>query len=217
MRTPMRIALPILAALLSSQPLGAQWRIEASAIGGRAEHRVNAGFGVGSAVGTVAGGMVRVRVAPSVDVSLTALGGSLSADGVAGDDRTLGELGSRASVQVLPWLALETNALIRSYESSLATQRWTQLGLGAEARLDFAGGLVRSVFRTSVLPHVAVSGMAGPEFGLASAVGLRVERNRWVGTLEYAAERFVFASEPLTGSRRREQISSLLLGAGRRW
>lgn len=217
MRTSMRIALPILAALLSSHSLGAQWRVEAHAIGGRAEHRVDAGFGVASAVGTVAGALVRVRVAPSVEVSAMALGGSLTANDVASDDRTLGELGTRASMQVLPWLALETNALIRSYESSLATQRWTQLGLGAEARLDFAGGLVRSVFRTSVLPHVAVSGMTGPEFGLASAVGLRVERARWVGTLEYAAERFVFASEPATGSRRREQMSSLLLGAGRRW
>ncbi|MFL5580460.1 MAG: hypothetical protein ACJ8AO_08805 [Gemmatimonadaceae bacterium] len=213
-RAPLAGALAL--GLAWAAPARAQWRVEGAALVGRAEHRVDAGYGVASSVGTTLGLRATVRRDELIEAELKALGGRLAADSVARDDRTMGELGLRVSVLPLPWLAVHGVAEVRAYDLVPALQRWTTLGAGAELRLAFADGALRSVVGVTLLPHVAASGVAAPDMGVASAVGLRMTRGRLVAGLSYDVERYAFAADPRLG-RRREQISGLSLSLGGAW
>jgi hypothetical protein len=209
-------ALALLAASAMLSPLRAQLRIEGAALVGRTEHRVDAGFGVASSAGTSLGAMGRVQFRGPFELEARALGGTLSADTLARDDRSYGEIGTRGSVLALPWLALQGSATIRTYDLRTARQRWTQLGAGAEGRFAFAGGAVRSHVRATLLPHVTVSGLPAPDFGLAGATGVQLAYGRLVGALEYEVERYVFPADA-AGGKRREQLAGLMLRLGANW
>lgn len=209
-------ALALLASWAPLAPLRAQTRFEGAALVGRTEHRVDAGFGVASSVGTSLGAMGRVQFRGPFELEARALGGTLSADTLARDDRSYGEIGARGSVLALPWLALQGTATVRTYDLRTARQRWTQLGAGAEGRFEFAGGAVRSHVRATLLPHVTVSGLPAPDFGLAGATGLQLTYGRLVGALEYEVQRYVFPSDA-AGAKRREQIAGLMARLGARW
>jgi hypothetical protein len=214
-----RVIIATLVLLSSSaavSPLAAQLRLEGAALVGRTEHRVDAGFGVASSVGTSFGAMGRVQFGGPFELEARALGGKLSADSLARDDRSYGELRARGSVLALPWLALQGSATIRTYDLEPARQRWTQLGAGAEARFDFASGVVRSHVRATLLPHVAVSGLPAPDFGIAGATGIQVNYGRLLGALEYEVERYVFPTRT-DGGKRREQLAGLGVRLGARW
>jgi hypothetical protein len=191
---------------------------DARATVGRVEHRVDAGFGVGTSSGTVLGVAARVRRWPMLELDAHAWGGQLDADEVARDDRKVGEIGVQASMPAMPWLALVASATVRGVDAAPAVQRWTQLGAGAELRLAFAGGLLQSVVHASLLPRVAVTGGADPDIGVRSGVGLALEHRRLQATLAYSVERYAFPTESGSGSgARREQLSGLQLGVGARW
>lgn len=213
-------ALALAAALALPAAAGAQdtgtraW--EARATVGRVEHRVDAGFGVGTSAGTVLGVAARVRRWQPVELDAHAWGGQLDADAVARDDRTVGEIGVQASVPAMPWLALVASATVRGVDAAPAVQRWTQLGAGAELRFGLADGLLQSVVHASLLPRVAVSGGVDPDMGLRSGAGVRIEHRRLQASLAYSVERYTFPTE--TGVQaRREQLSGLQLGVGVRW
>lgn len=204
-----------IALLLLASPARAQWRIEGGALVGRAEHRVDAGFGVATSSGTMLG--VRAVVGRGmIEAEVRALGGRLGADSVARDDRRMGEVTARVSVLPIPWLALHGAATLRSFDLAPAVQRWTALGAGAELRLAFAGEGLEGLVRATLLPHVAASGVSSPDLGIASAAGLRMTRGRIVAGLEYALERYAFPDDATTG-RRREQLSGVTLMAGAVW
>ena len=183
---------------------------------GRVEHRVDAGFGVGTSAGTVLGVAARLRRWQPVELEAHAWGGQLDADEVARDDRKVGEIGVQAAMPAMPWLALVASATVRGVDAAPAVQRWTQLGAGAELRFGLADGLLQSVVHASLLPRVAVSGGADPDMGLRSGASLRIQRRRLQASLAYSVERFVFPTD--TGAQpRREQLSGLQLGVGARW
>ena len=183
---------------------------------GRVEHRVDAGFGVGTSKGTVIGVAAHLARWSVVELDAHAWGGKLDADDVARDDRTVGEVGLQASVPAMPWLALVGSATLRGVDATPAVQRWTQLGAGAELHFGFADGLLQSVVHATLLPRVSVSGGASPDMGFGSGAGLRLE-HRWLrATLEYSVERYGFPSQAEVPTRR-EQLSGLQLGIGARW
>jgi hypothetical protein len=190
------------------------WAVRATV--GRVEHRVDAGFGVGTSKGTVLGVAARLRRWSAVEIDAHAWGGRLDADEIAGDDRKVGELGVQASVPAMPWLALVASATIRGVDAAPAVQRWTQLGAGAELRYGFADGLLQSVVHASLLPRVSVSGGADPDIGVGSGASLRLEHGRLHAVLAYSVERYGFPNESGAASRR-EQLSGLQLGIGARW
>jgi hypothetical protein len=216
-------ALALAAGLAWAAPARAQWysglRFEGAAVIGRAEHRVDAGYGVATSAGTTLGlsGTVRRDFRGTVlEAELRALGGRLSADSVARDDRTMGELGLRVSMLPLPWLAVHGVAGVRTYDLAPAVQRWTTLGAGAEARLAFTEAGLEGVVRATLLPHVAASGMASPDLGVASAAGLRMTRGRFVAGVSYELERYAFPADAAL-RKRREQLSGLAFSLGGHW
>lgn len=211
------ISLVVAATLVvCAAPARAQWTFEGSAVGGRLAHRVDAGYGVAGSTGTVIGAATQITGWEVLEFDVRALGGRLEGDTVAGGDRRVGEIGARGSMLALPWLAFTGRAALRAYETSAATQRWTSAGAGAEVRLAFAGGQLRSVVRTTVLPYVRVSGQPAPDLGIDSGAGLQLSVGRILAGVDYSLERYVFPSDPV-GGRRREQLSGLLLRVGGRW
>ena len=183
---------------------------------GRVEHRVDAGFGVGTSKGTVIGVAAHVARWSVVELDAHAWGGQLDADDVARDDRKVGEIGLQASVPAMPWLALVGSATLRGVDAAPAVQRWTQVGAGAELHFGFADGLLQSVVHATLLPRVTVSGGASPDMGFGSGAGLRLQ-HRWLrATLEYSVERYGFPTQADMPTRR-EQLSGLQLGIGARW
>jgi hypothetical protein len=190
------------------------WDVRATV--GRVEHRVDAGFGVGTSKGTVLGVAARLRHWSAVEIDAHAWGGRLDADEIAGDDRKVGEVGVQASVPAMPWLALVASATVRGVDAAPAVQRWTQLGAGAELRYGFADGLLQSIVHASLLPRVSVSGGADPDIGVRSGAALRLEHGRLHAVLAYSVERYGFPTESSAASRH-EQMSGLQLGIGARW
>lgn len=194
----------------------AQLQREAHVVVGRMEHRVDAGYGVAASTGTVLGLGGRVLAWRVVEIDAEALGGALQGDSVARGNRQLGEVSLRVNVLPTPWLAVGAVAGSRGYEGALATQRWTTLGAGAELRLDFAGGGLRTVMGATVLPSVSVSGQPGPDLGFSSVAGIQVSRRRLTAGAEYRIERYVFPPDAALG-RRHEQLAGLVLRLGGRW
>ena len=195
---------------------GAQMHREGHVVIGRMEHRVDAGYGVAASTGTVLGLAGRLRGWRFFELDAEALGGALQGDSVARGNRQVGEASLRLSVLPAPWLAVGAVATARGYEGALATQRWTQLGAGAELRLDFAGGDLRTVVGATVLPSVSVSGQQGPDLGFSSTAGLQLSRGRLLAGANYRIERYVFPPDVALG-RRHEQLAGFVVRLGGRW
>src|SRR5438552_9177685 len=101
-------------------------------------HQVNIGYGVGESSGLLLAGEGGVTFRSRVGLAIRAAGGSLSTSTAGAENRDIGEVGVEASVIPAPWLALRASATSRTYSTAIARQRWTIVGVGAEARLDFA-------------------------------------------------------------------------------
>lgn len=204
--------------LLAAAPSagGAQLAVAGGMLAGHLEHRVDAGYGVASSSGPVAGIEVRAIGWRVVELEGHAAGGRLGADAVGAGQRRMGEVAARARVVPFEWLALGAAATVRGYEGAVATQRWTLLGADAELRSLWGGGAVRSVVGATLLPHVRVSGQQHPDFGLGVRTGLEVRRGRVLAGLDYRLERYVFPA-PAAGAARREQLAGFLVRLGGHW
>ena len=204
----MRAAGVIAGAILSAAPAAAQRALTVAPLVSLAEHRVDAGFGVERSLGPILGGVGTVRFSPRVTVAVHALGGSLfGSQGVL--DRDVGELGVEASVITVPWLALEAGATRRAYSTKLGRQTWTLVGLGATARMAFAGNAIHGVWRAALLPAVSASGLRGPDRAFRAATGLAYRVRTTTMGVEYSLERYDFPAA--AGVRRLEQLSALTL------
>ena len=204
----MRAAGVIAGAILSAAPAAAQRALTVAPLVSLAEHRVDAGFGVERSLGPILGGVGTVRFSPRVTVAVHALGGSLfGSQGVL--DRDVGELGVEASVITVPWLALEAGATRRAYSTKLGRQTWTLVGLGATARMAFAGNAIHGVWRAALLPAVSASGLRGPDRAFRAATGLAYRVRTTTLGVEYSLERCDFPAA--AGVRRLEQLSALTL------
>jgi len=203
-----RAAGVIAGAILSAAPAAAQRALTVAPLVSLAEHRVDAGFGVERSLGPILGGVGTVRFSPRVTVAVHALGGSLfGSQGVL--DRDVGELGVEASVITVPWLALEAGATRRAYSTKLGRQTWTLVGLGATARMAFAGNAIHGVWRVALLPAVSASGLRGPDRAFRAATGLAYRVRTTTLGVEYSLERYDFPAA--AGVRRLEQLSALTL------
>jgi hypothetical protein len=193
---------------MGAAPAAAQRALTVAPLVSLAEHRVDAGFGVERSLGPIVGGVGTLRFGPRLAVAVRAFGGSLSGStGVP--DRDIGELDVEASVVTVPWLALQAGVARRAYSTKLGRQTWNMVGLGAAARVAFAGGAIRGVWQAALLPVVSVSGLRGPDVAFRAATGLEyVVRTTTVG-VEYSLERYDFPAE--AGVRRLEQLSALSL------
>lgn len=197
-------------------PVEAQLAAEGSVTVGRVEHRVDAGYGVAASTGTALGLAARVHAWKVLELDAHASGGRLQGDTVARADRRMGELGLRLNILPFPWLAVGGVATVRGYDAPAATQRWTMAGAGAELRLDFAGGGIRSVVGAALLPAVRVTGQPNPDLAVATTAGLQVARGRMLAGMEYALERYVFPGDAIAGARH-EQLAGLRVNLGARW
>lgn len=192
----------------------AQRPLEGAVTLGRAEHRVDFGYGIEAATGTLLGATVRAHFAGTLEIDASARGGSLRTE--AGTDRTMGEIGVRAGITPMEWVTAFAVATVRGYEVTPATQRWTQVGAGVELRSGFAGGAVQGIVRGTLFPHVAVSGIPSPDLGVSAGVGLSARRGRLLGGLEYGVDRYSFPAAA-DGTQRHEQLAGLTLSVGAAW
>ena len=206
----MRAAGVIIAAAIlgGAAPAGAQRALTVAPLVSLVEHRVDAGFGVERSLGPIVGGVGTLRVGPRVEVAVRAGGGRLiGSTGVL--DRDVGELGVEANVVTVPWLVLQAGAARRAYSTKLGRQTWTLVGLGAQARMAFAGDAIHSVWRAALLPAVSASGLRGPDTAFRAATGLEYRVRTATLCVEYSLERYDFPAE--AGLRRLEQLSAVTL------
>jgi len=196
------------AILGGAAPVAAQRVLLVAPIVSLAEHRVDAGFGVERSLGPILGAVGTLRSGPRLSLAVRALGGSLfGSNGVL--DRDVGELGVEVSVVTAPWLSLQAGAARRAYATKLGRQAWTTVDLGATARVAFAGGAIRGVWRAALLPVVSVSGLRGPDTAFRGATGLEYRVRATTLGVEYSLERCDFPTA--AGVRRLEQLSALTL------
>ena len=206
----MRAAGVIVAATIlgGAAPAGAQRALTVAPLVSLVEHRVDAGFGVERSLGPIVGGVGTLRVGPRLEVAARVVAGRLiGSTGVL--DRDVGELGVEASVVTVPWLVLQAGAARRAYSTKLGRQTWTLVGLGAKARMAFAGDAIHSVWRAALLPAVSASGLRGPETAVRGATGLEYRVRTMTLCVEYSLERYDFPTE--AGVRRLEQLSAVTL------
>lgn len=188
--------------------------LRVAATTGRADHVVAVGGAPVGAQGTTLGLAVDIAPRPWIELHARSAGGSLTASEDARSNHDLAELEGGVSAVLLPWLAATVSAEARTYSGTLATQRWTALRTGAEARLELASG-ARGFIRASVFPKVTVAGLASPNLAVGGGTGIELNRRRVFTSLTYSIDRFDFPAG--AGGKRVEQLSSLVLQAGWRF
>lgn len=188
--------------------------VTASAVVGVADHRVDAGAGFERTSGPVFGLQVDALSGRDLSLSIRGVGGTLDARSGAADQRDVGEIGAEARLRVLSWLDARGGAMVRSFTSQLARQRWTQLSIGADARVPMLNGRIEGTAGAALLPYVRVSGHDSPRLSIAACMGLSHTSRRFDLGLLYQLERFDFAD--VAGANRLEEHSSLLVRAGYR-
>jgi hypothetical protein len=185
-----------------------------AAVAGLFDHRVDAGVGLERTSGPVFGIQLDASSGPDLSFGLRALGGTLDARSRTADARDVGEVETDARLSVLPWLDARAGATVRGFTSALARQRWTQLSLGADARLGMLGDRIQGTAGAALLPYVHVTGHDSPRLAIAASMGLHHSNRRFEISLAYTLERYDFAD--VAGVRRSEENSSLIVRAGYR-
>ncbi|HXV86878.1 MAG TPA: hypothetical protein VD793_09275 [Gemmatimonadales bacterium] len=193
-------------ALAWAAPVTAQVTVSGAALVGSVEHRVDAGFGVETNSGVVAGGMASVTFG-RVGVTAAAHSGTLKAGLGATQDLELAEGALHGTARVLDWLWLEAGVRWRAYVAPVGRQRWSLAEVGTLGRLPFAVPGLAALGRVMLQPTVRVSGGLNPDPSLRGAVGLEYARGPLQGQLLYGRERHEFPS--LGGFQRLEQLSAV--------
>jgi len=205
---PGAVAVRVVLALSLAPAAGiAQITLSGTAAASLVVHQVNIGYGVEESSGLLLAGEGGVTFRSRVGLAIRAAGGSLSTSTAGAENRDIGEVGVEASVIPAPWLALRASATSRTYSTAIARQRWTIVGVGAEARLDFATSPVRGVLRGGLLPVVSVPGLPGPDAALTAGAGIEYCTGSVIGGLFYGLERYDFPD--VGAGRRLEQVNTL--------
>ena len=206
------LAVALLAAVAA--PAGAQRTYSASLLGTRMEHRVRAGSAIERSSGTLVGGELGAS-SMWLEVRAHALGGQLTRQDPAGEDRTVGEISIAASALPLPWLAFTIGGTGRSYTTPLARQRWISVSTGVEARVQMLDGAIRGASRIALMPAVSVSGLDSPNFAAVGGVDVSFHARVLTAKLAYSLERYDFPT--LIDTRRLEQSGLLTASMGIRF
>lgn len=201
-------------ALAVGRPARAQFAASGSAVLGVVEHRVVAGGRLEGTSGTVFGVGATVALGSHVEVTATAVSGTLTANTSVASDQGYAAAEFRAALLPEPWLALSAGVSLHGYDSPVARQRWGASRVGAELRFPFVAGRLGGIVRAELLPTVSVSALGEPQHAYAATSGLTWEGGRLVASLTYALERYDF--EPVGGFQRHEQLSTLTARVGLR-
>jgi hypothetical protein len=182
------------------------------AVAGLADHRVDIGSGTEKTSGPVFGAEFDLPVAARLLLHGQFVTGKLSAGASGIEDRTLTDLGGTVGYGAIPWGVLEIGANVRSYSTTLSTQRWSSISTGGRAYLDALDGLVRGHVNFAFLPLVSVTGIQSPSLGLQAGAGLNLRQGRFIAGLRYELERFSFPAR--LGVQRVEQSTVLRFRVG---
>lgn len=206
----MRRALIVAACgLAATGPAHAQ-RLSGQATVSYAEHRVDAGTGLGLEVSkgplvTVAG---TYALLPRLTVGVAATGGNLQPDGT-GEERDVAQLAFTARVPITGGIAAAGSVASRTYTAPIARQAWTIVQLGLEGRMRFGAHRLTGVGRLAYLPVVSVNGLDNPDLAIAAAAGVEYHGGSLTWGLEYWLERSDFGTQ--TVGPRLEQLTGLAL------
>ena len=177
------------------------------ASGSVVEQRVRLDSEVERVGGGVWGAGVDVSMSDWLSLRGSIAGGNLSARTLDAERRSLTE--SELAVILTPddWIALDATAVVRTMQTTLATQRWVELRTGGALGMDIIEGMVRGTVRLSISPAVSVSGHPSPDLALGVGTGLEFTSGRLRTNLDYGLDRYDFPAEG--GERRLEQLSAL--------
>lgn len=210
------LALPVAAGAQSlGSRLADRFQPAASAVIGLADHRVDAGLGFERTTGPLFGVQVEAIPLEGTLLSLRALGGALGARSPAADQRDLGEVSAMARARLVPWLDARAALTTRTFTSSLARQRWTTGGIGADLRMTMLEGRLEGTAGAQLLPLVRVSGHTPPDVAFSTSMALRYVARRYLVALGYQLERYDFPT--IADERRLEEHTLLTLRAGYRF
>lgn len=178
-----------------------------------AEHRVVEGAEVERTSGLLFGGGIKWALANRIELEGRGFVGKLTSDVPGVSDRTVNDLQLDVNLRALPWLTFTVGSGLRSYTTSVATQRWSSLRTGGEASLELIDGTLRGVFRGFVHPVISVSGRGqSPNIGLEASAGMEYRSGKLVAGLYYGLERYDFPR--VLGVDRREQFTTLRVRIG---
>ncbi len=178
-----------------------------------AEHRVDVGAGVDKTAGLMFGGGIKWTIATRLEVLAYGSVGKLTSDVPGVLDRTVNDAHFDVNVGALPWLTFTVGTGLRSYVTDAATERWTSIRTGGEARFDLMEGALRAVFRGYLLPVVSVSGLGeSPNLGFEAGAGVEYRSGKLTSGLYYSLERYDFPR--VGGIERREQFTTLRFRVG---
>jgi hypothetical protein len=194
-----------------ASPAGAQRTYTAFASGAVAEHSVRMDGAVERVGGGVWGAGIDVSMGDWLAFRGSLAGGNLSARTPDAERRSLTEGGFAVILTPDDWFSLDATTIVRTLETTLATQRWVELRTGGELGVYIIEGVVRSTVRVSISPAVSVSGHSSPDLALGVGTGLEFRSGRLRANLEYALDRYDFPVEG--GDRRLEQRSVLTVRA----
>jgi hypothetical protein len=216
-----RIIAAVAGLVALASPAGAQGRLTVpagavSVVTAIADHRVDAGFGRERTWGPLFGAQLEIEPGDRMTISLRGLGGTLDPDKktAAAESRGFGELTLATRIDVLPWFRGTASAVGRSYDGSLARQRWGELAVGGEGHAPLIDGVVDGSIGLSLAPIVRVTGREGPDLAVAGTARLRHLGERLDLALGYSLERYDFRGS--NGERRVEEVSMLVFRAGLR-
>jgi len=210
--TPRRCLTGAIVAALLASPAAAQRSVVPFATGAIVEQRVRLAGEVERVGGMLLGAGVTVVMNDWLSLSGKLASGTLSARTTGAESRSLAE--GAVTVILVPdhWIALDAGTVVRTMQTSLATQRWIELRTGAELGLDIIDDVLRGTVHLSIAPSVSVSGHRSPDLALGAGTGLEYSAGRLRASLGYALERYDFPSEG--GSARLEQRSVLTARVG---
>jgi hypothetical protein len=178
-----------------------------------AEHRVDVGAGVEQTSGLLFGGGIKWALANRIELEGRGFVGKLTSDDPGVSDRTVNDLQLDVNLRALPWLTFTVGSGLRSYTTSVATQRWSSLRTGGEANLELIDGTLRAVFRGFVHPVISVSGLGqSPNLGLEAGAGMEYRSGKLMAGVYYGLERYDFPR--VSGIDRREQFTTLRVRIG---
>lgn len=210
MRAP--VVMAVAAMTMLALPAAAQRSVVAFTTGSIVEQRVRLDGEVERVAGPLWGAGATVAMSDWLSVRGRIASGTLSARTAGADGRSMAE--GEIAVTLVPdrWVAVDVGAVVRTMETSIASQRWIELRTGVELGADIIDGALRGTVQLTIAPSVSVSGQPAPDLALGGGTGLEYTNGRLLAGLRYSFDRYDFPGND--AARRLEQRSTLMARVG---
>ena len=194
------------------RPAAAQHSIVGFTTGSIVEQRVRLDGEIERVAGPVWGAGAAVRMSDWLSLRGRVASGTLSARTAGAESRSTAE--GELTVILVPdrWITVDIGTVVRTMETSLASQRWIELRTGVELGADIIDGALRGTVQLSIAPSVSVSGQPSPDIALGGGTGLEYTAGRLSTGLRYGFDRYDFPGD--SDGRRLEQRSTLMARVG---